>query len=41
MSEKVEIGTISVITDDDTGIYNIGEVCGGFKRCLLREQIAC
>ena len=39
MSEKLEIGTIQTITDDDTGMYVIGEVDGGFKTALLKDHI--
>lgn len=41
MSEKKRIGTTWVITDDDTGMYHIGEVDGGFDRQLLRQHIEC
>lgn len=39
MSEKKRIGTTWVIIDDDTGMYHIGEVDGGFDRQLLRQHI--
>ena len=39
MPEKKTIARISIITDDDTGMYSIGEVDGGFDRESLRQHI--
>ena len=38
MVERVNLGTIDVVVDDDTGIYRIGEVDAGFNG-LLRDHI--
>ena len=39
MAEKEPIAVISVITDDDTGMYSIGEVDGGFAKAELKQHI--
>lgn len=39
MPERQQLGTVSVITDDDTGMYTIGEIDGGFSTGLLQEHI--
>ena len=31
MPSKVELGTIHAVTDDDTGMYRIGEIDGGWN----------
>ena len=31
MAEKEELGKITVVTDDDTGMYRIGEIEGGWN----------
>ena len=31
MSERKELGSISYHSDDDTGMYHIGEIDGGFN----------
>lgn len=41
MPERKTLATISVVTDDDTGMYAIGEIDGGFHLSIeLREHIA-
>lgn len=39
MAQKQNLANINVITDDDTGMYSIGEISGGFKTLLLNEHI--
>ena len=39
MSEKMPLGNIYVHTDDDTGMYRVGEVDGGFHTESLRSHI--
>ena len=37
MSEKQELARIWAVTDDDTGMYRIGEVDGGFNGNLQHQ----
>ena len=39
MPERKQIGQISVVTDDDTGMYHIGEIDGGFDPTLVKAHI--
>ncbi len=39
MPEKMTMTKISVVTDDDTGMYSIGEIDGMFCKKELREHI--
>lgn len=39
MAEDKRIGTISVITDTETGQEKIGDVQGGFDEIQLKEHI--
>lgn len=39
MPQRENLANINVITDDDTGMYSIGEIDGGFKTKLLNEHI--
>ena len=40
MADRKELGRITIITDDSTGMYRIGEVDGGFHHDRLREHIS-
>lgn len=39
MTERKRIASISVITDDDCGMYYIGELDGGFEPGVLQDHI--
>ena len=39
MSEKKQLAKIWTVADDDTGMYKIGEVDGGFNSIALEEHI--
>ena len=39
MSKKVQLAKIWAVNDDDTGMYEIGEVDGGFNSIALEEHI--
>ena len=39
MAEYKEIGTISIVTDTETGQEKIGDVSGGFDSIQLKEYI--
>jgi len=39
MPQKQTIATIWEVTDDDTGMYFIGEVDGGFNAEFLKDHI--
>jgi hypothetical protein len=39
MPERKKLANINIITDDDTGMYRIGEIDGGFYTEILREHI--
>ena len=41
MPESERLGTIRVITDTDTDMYEVGEVDGGFDRQRLRQHLEC
>jgi hypothetical protein len=39
MAERKTIGSISIITDSETGYDNIGDVDGGFSETELKKHI--
>jgi hypothetical protein len=39
MPERLKLATICAITDDDTGMYRIGEIDGGFDDTKLEDHI--
>lgn len=39
MAEMKQIGSISVVTDTETGMYHMGEVGGGFDDQKLKQHI--
>lgn len=39
MPERKELFTVSVISDDDTGMYTIGEVDGGMSTGYLKDYL--
>lgn len=39
MPERESLTTISIITDDDTGMYEIGEIDGCFSEAQLERHL--
>jgi hypothetical protein len=39
MAERKELGSISIITDTETGMYHMDKIDGGFDEQLLIEHI--
>lgn len=37
MTERTKLAALSVITDDDTGLYFVGELDGGFQQTELTQ----
>lgn len=39
MPQRENLAKITIITDDDTGMYSIGEIDGGFNTMTLQNHI--